>query len=351
MEHFRFRLVVPIFLLLVLTACAPQESATTDDEDAVPEPTPADDASTPEDELEASSVRIAMGAPEMDTLTVAKWVELLNEAGVDVLDVEFASGANAFRAMAAGEADVTLSPPAGILQWIEQRPGGLEVLAAQILKPDYVLMVSPEIESVEDLVGRQIGISVPGDISHALTAVALEESGVDPSSVEFVQIGGTSARIAALTSGQIQGGAAHVTDGLAAAQEADIHSILNYWEVIPTYAFHFLQARTDWLEQHPNLAQLLVDTLIESNRWAQENEEEFIELSREYVPDIPDELRVEVYRLFRDNGFFAPNGGLESVDATVAVERQMGTLGELPDSSEWVNSSYVEDYLDREGRW
>ena len=350
MDHLRFRPWICAFVLLLTAACGtsgPEAGGGADDGEA----SPAADGEAPGTAVEASSVRIAMGAPEMDTLTVAKWVELLNEAGVEVRDVEFASGANAFRAMAAGEADVTLSPPVGILQWIQQRPGGLEVLAAQILKPDYVLMVSPEISSVEDLVGKQIGISVPGDISHALTAVALEESGVDPSSVEFVQIGGTSARIAALTSGQIQAGAAHVTDGLAAALESDIKPILNYWEVIPTYAFHFLQARSDWLEEHPDLAQLLVDTLLEANRWAQENEEEFIELSREYVPDIPDELRAEVYRLFRDNDFFAPNGGLDSVDATVAVEQQMGTLGELPDSSEWVNPSYVEDYLDREGRW
>lgn len=295
--------------------------------------------------LEATSLRIIAAPPEFDSITDAKWVELLEEAGVTVETVEFEFGPDTTRALASGQGAIASGSPLPIMQFIGRSGGGLKVIAAEILGTDYILMSTPDIGSVDDLAGKKIGISEPGDISDSLTRVALDEAGFDPSQAEFVQIGGTSDRIAALTAGEISGGAAHAADGLTAARQADLRPLLNYWEYIPVYAQRFIAADEDWLADHPNLAQLAVDKLIEANQWAVENKDEYIELSKEYVEEMPDDVRNEVYDLFVEEGFFAPDGGLNTIDATIEVETAQGGLEgvNLPAKSEWVDSSFVEN--------
>lgn len=298
-----------------------------------------------EGELEATSLRLIAAPPEFDSITDAKWIELLEEAGVTVETVEFEFGPDTTRALASGQGAIASGSPLPIMQYIGRSGGGLKIIAAEILGTDYILMTTPDINSLDDLAGKKIGISEPGDISDSLTRVALEEAGFDSSQAEFVQIGGTSDRIAALTAGEISGGAAHAADGLTAAQQADLNPLLNYWEYIPVYAQRFIAADEGWLADHPNLAQLAVDKLIEANQWAVENKDEYIELSKEYVEEMPDDVRSDVYDLFLEEGFFAPDGGLDTIDATIEVETDQGGLEgvNLPDKSEWVDSSFVEN--------
>lgn len=302
--------------------------------------------------FEATSVRIATSPPEFDTVTDAYWLQSLEDAGLEVETFEFESSPDTVRAVAAGEGDIINTSPLAIMQFIEASGGGLEVVAVELLKTDYYLMAVPELEGVEDLEGGVVGISEPGDISDSLTRVVLEEAGLDVSSIEFAQIGGTSARIAALAAGQIQAGAAHAADGLAAAEEFGLQPLVRYVDHVPNYAQRFLAATPEWLEEHPVLAQFLVDKMIEAQRWAQDNKEEYIALSEEVVEGISPEIRSEVFDLFAGEGFFGVDGGLDFIEPTMELEQRQGNLGEeMADLSTWTDSSYVEDFLARNGEY
>jgi NitT/TauT family transport system substrate-binding protein len=306
-----------------------------------------DDGSSPgggdAGDLESTTVRIIAAPPEFDSITDAKWFELLEEAGITVEILEFEFGPDTTRALVSGEGDIASTSPLPVMQYLQEAGGGLKVVAAEILKTDYLLMTTPDITSLDQLEGKKVGISEPGDISDSLTRVMLEEAGVDISTIDFVQIGGTSDRIAALSAGEISAGAAHAADGYAAAEAAGLTPLANYWEYIPVYAQRFIAVGDGWLEENPNLAQLVVDKLLEANQWAVDNKDEYIAMSQEYVEEMSDEIRSDVYDLFLEEGFFAPDGGLEAVDATIEVERAQGTIsGDLPDPSEWVIRTLVE---------
>lgn len=306
-----------------------------------------DDGSSPgagdSGDLESTTLRIIAAPPEFDSITDAKWFELLEEAGITLEVIEFEFGPDTTRALVSGEGDMASTSPLPVMQYLQEAGGGLKVVAAEILKTDYILMTTPDITSLDQLEGKKVGISEPGDISDSLTRVMLEEAGVDISTIDFVQIGGTSERIAALTAGEISGGAAHAADGYAAAEAAGLTPLANYWDYVPVYAQRFIAVSDEWLEENPNLAQLAVDKLLEANQWAQDNKEEYIALSQEYVEEMSDEIRSDVYDLFAEEGFFAPDGGLEAIDATIEVERAQGTIsGDMPDPSEWVIRTLVE---------
>jgi len=302
--------------------------------------------------FESTSIRIATSPPEFDTITDAYWIELIREAGIEVETFEFETSPDTVRAVAAGEGDLVNTSPLAIMQYIEASGGGLVVVAVELLKTDYFLMATPDLTAVEDLEGRIVGISEPGDISDSLTRVVLEEAGVDISSIEFAQIGGTGARIAALAAGQIQAGAAHAADGLAAAEEFGLQPLVRYVDYVPEYAQRFLAASPEWLEANPVLAQFVVDAMIEAQRWAQENKDDYIALSEEFVEGISPEIRSEVYELFAGEGFFAVDGGMEMIAPTAELEQRQGNLGDgLADLATWTDSSYVEDYLERNGEF
>jgi NitT/TauT family transport system substrate-binding protein len=300
---------------------------------------------------EQTTLKIVVAPPEFDSLVDAIWFQKLEEAGITVETVDFEFGPDTTRALAAGAGAIASTSPAPLMRYIQESGGGLKIVAAALLNTDYILLSTPEIESASDLVGKKIGISEPGDISDTATRLLLEGNpDLSIDDVELVPIGGTGDRIAALAAGEIQGGPAHAADALAAAQEAGLTPLINYWDFIQSYAQRFIVADAAWLEENPNLAQLAVDTLIEAQREAQNDREAFIALSKELIPDMPDEIRDQVYDFFAENNFFAVNGGLESIQPTIDADLEVGNLqGELPDESVWLDTSFVENYLEREG--
>src|SRR5437870_9552035 len=69
---------------------------------------------------------------------------------------------------------------------------------------DHYLVTAPNIKRVEDLKGKKFGISSFGGTPHSEAIMILRKYGLNPEKdVTFLQIGGSSARYAALDSGSI----------------------------------------------------------------------------------------------------------------------------------------------------
>jgi len=336
-------------LAFVISACGGST-----DEPSAPAPTPQPTEEAPSTELETTSIRLATSPPDFETLTDVYWIKLLEEAGLTVETFEFESSPDTVRAVAAGEGDVINTSPLAIMQYIQQNGGGLTIVGVELLTTDYVLLAQKGIETLADLEGEIIGISTPGDLSDSLTRLMLKNAGVDPESVEYAQIGGTSARVAALGAGQIAGGAAHVLNALVGAREFDLQILAQYGDYVPGYAQRFLAMNPEWMAAHPNTAQLLVDKMIEAQRWAQDNREEFIALGLEELEGLPEDLANEAYDVFMSYPeFFAVNGGMDKIGPTAEVEIAQGNLDAafLDSYDEWVDSSFVERSLERLGRY
>lgn len=298
------------------------------------------------------SLRVAFASqPDYTQVMNFKWLDDLEATGVKVEPSFFESSQDAFRAMIAGEADIAVAGIVSAVQLVQETGEAVKVIAVDLQAPDYLLMGTPDMNSLSDMEGQRIGISTPGDISDTLTRVVLRREGVDVDKVRFVEIGGTSARMAALQSEQIQGGAAHAAEGLAAAEQG-LKNLFAYGQSVPDYAQHGIIVSDQWLNDNREFAQEIVDGFIDSVRWADENKAEYVELSKEKVEGLSDTAREQAYEIFKDINMFALNGGMEPkvLDNTIAIEKEVGTLGDdAPPVEEWADSSLVEDYLQREG--
>ena len=358
----KLRLPVLLVLLAMLVAACSSTAESPAASESDPAPV-ASESDAPEESADPSEAA-GPGEPEIDTLRVGfasqpdftqvmnfKWLDDLEAAGITVEDNYFESSQDAFRALVAGEVDVAVGTLLSAILLVQESGEGVKVIASDLKAPDYLLISQPEISSLSELEGARVGISTPGDISDTLTRVVLDREGVDVEAVNFVQIGGTGARMAALLEGQIEAGPAHAAEGLTAAEEG-LANLFAYGNAVPDYLQHGLIVTDEFIDANPNLTQTMVDLFVESTRWANDNKDEYIELSNETVEGPSDDARDQAYEIFQEIEMFAINGGMSEdlLQNTLSVEQEVGTLGDdAPALEEWSDPSFVESYLERFG--
>jgi NitT/TauT family transport system substrate-binding protein len=358
--------VVVIVLALLIAACtgdaeSPSANESEPAESQAMESTGAESDTPDESETAAGgiacdgvsgSVRVGFASqPDFTQVMNFKWLQDLEDLGLTIEDNYFESSQDAFRALVAGETDVAVGTLLSGILLVQETGEGVKVIASDLQSPDYLLISQPDIEDLQALEGQRVGISTPGDISDTLTRVVLDREGVDVDAVNFVQIGGTGARMSALLEGQIEAGPAHAAEGLTAAEEG-LKNLFAYGTTVPDYLQHGLIVTDEWIADSADLTQCMVDTFVETVRWAADNKDEYIELSQETVEGPSDAARDEAYDIFQEIDMFAVNGGMsqEQLENTVAIEQEVGTLGEdVPALEEWSDPSFVEDYLERNG--
>jgi ABC-type nitrate/sulfonate/bicarbonate transport system substrate-binding protein len=307
----------------------------------------------PPGQPESTRLRVAFsGQPDFTQVMNFKWIDDMKaKHGVEAEQLIFEGTAPPFRAMVSGEADIVVGQvPPGVLL-VKETGAKLKMIAGDVASSDYLLISTPDVKQLSDLYGKKVGTAGPGAVSDSLTQAALKRENIDTSRIEFVQIGGTGARMAALLSNQVQAGAAHAAEGYDAVSKGlnELHPIA---DSLGPYLFHGMWATEEWLNANPNLAQLTVDEFINTVRWAQDNKAEYIATAKTKVEGLSDEAMDKAYDLFLEIDLFAVNGGLtpELVKATTDLEQEVGGLpADIPDASVWVDDRYVQSYLARNG--
>lgn len=291
---------------------------------------------------------------EFDGVVDVKWARTLAKKGVTVDMKYFEGEPKAYGAVLAGAADISHAGITAVAQLAQLHGDGILNVIVNILQTtDYVLMTQPGITKLSDLEGKAVGISAPGGLSDTLTRAMLRHEGIDTDKVNFVQIGGTGARIKALAVGQIDAAPAHIAEALAFEGKSELKLLWNFGRSLPQFVQKGLSARPEWLAENRELAQLLVDTMLDTLRWAATNKEEYIALSKEVVEDMPSDVRLKAYDKFIEVNLFAVNGAMtdEDMNGTITVSQEVGALeDDVPPFEKWIDASFVEDYLKRNGK-
>jgi ABC-type nitrate/sulfonate/bicarbonate transport system substrate-binding protein len=215
---------------------------------------------------------------------------------------------------------------------------------------DYLLVSIPSVTSVDQLEGGTVGINKPGDLGATVADQCLKFSNVDVTTVEFVQVGGTSARMAAILAGQIMAAPAHAADALNAQKEGGLNILVDCGAAIGTFLQTGASSTQEWLDANPNLAQLFTDAYIDALRWAATDKEGYIELSKTVVPELDDAIRDSTYDLLVAQDIFGVDGGLtaESVQKLIDIGLDSKSITE-PVPTDWYTMTNVDSYLARHG--
>lgn len=296
---------------------------------------------------------IGIGVPDFTAVDVQKWQENLIADGfrVDFKTVEKEDAA--LRAVVAGAADMYIGSLPSMITAIENAAAEVELIAVNAQSTSYVVLSDLSIDTIDDLAGATIGVNTPGSAGDTIMKLALEAEGFDTTLPEYVVIGGSSARVAALQAGQVQATVAHIGLAESAIATGDFKALLYAGPALGAYIQTGLIASTAYTEGKPDATQRVVDALIEAQRWAVSDKEGYLALSYTIDSETDDVVRNNTYDALLAQDFWATNGGLdaEAVDNWVSISLAAGDISSSsPGKSEWLNDRFVVKYLEKNGR-
>ncbi|GIG38353.1 aliphatic sulfonate ABC transporter substrate-binding protein [Cellulomonas phragmiteti] len=257
---------------LALTGCAAGEDAP---------PAAADPSAAADGEVTWSADTLELDFATYNPLSLVikdqGWLEETLGDDVAVTWVQSAGSNKANEALRAGAIDVGSTAGSAALL---ARANGSPIRTIGIYsQPEWAAIVVPsgsDITSVADLAGKSVA-ATKGTDPYFFLLQSLEEAGVPLTDVEVQNLQHADGRTA-LEQGSVAAWSG--LDPIMAAGEAESGLELVYRNIdFNTYGF--LNATEDFLEQSPDLAQVVVDAYEKARAWAQENPEEVVAILAE----------------------------------------------------------------------
>ena len=253
-------------IMLATTGCLAGESADASNADAA--------GSTGSESTEWSTDTLSIDFATYNPLSlIVRDQGLLEEALGDDVTVEWVQSAGSNKAnefLRSGSIDVGSTAGSAALL---ARANGSPIKVIDIYsQPEWSALVVPEgsdIASVADLAGKSVA-ATPGTDPYFFLLQALETEGLTISDIQLQNLQHADGR-AALDAGSVDAWAG--LDPIMAAAEAESGAQLLYRNV-DFNSYGFLNATEQFLTDHPDVAQVVVDAYEEARAWALENPEE-----------------------------------------------------------------------------
>ena len=179
--------------------------------------------------------------------------------------------------------------------------GGADIvlLAQQVGRPTFSLVVRPEIQSVSDLKGKKLGVSFGGSTSAGMKAL-LELNKINPDKdVEYVNIPGNTAKIAAMKQGLVVAGLlAPPSDYLAV--QSGLKRLLNLADVFKETSFTGLAATAKTIKENPQFVKRMVRAIVRGVYYTRDNPEDAIQTMIKHFR-MEREAALDAYQLIRES--------------------------------------------------
>jgi NitT/TauT family transport system substrate-binding protein len=206
-------------------------------------------------------------------LYVARDYDLFSKYGIKIQTQGMNAGADAaLAANTKGEFDFLYCAAAGTIPGLAAG-APIKLVSAPLVGLPYVMVARKGINSVQDLKGKKIGISRPGDLDDFLSRQVLKANNVDASTVTMQPAGGQTERYQNVLAGVID--AANVTPPLEVQAKDDGLNIIYQLKNLPIpFIYSALHSNENMLNNHPQTVQRFVAAIAESTWWMQSHKPE-----------------------------------------------------------------------------
>jgi ABC-type nitrate/sulfonate/bicarbonate transport system substrate-binding protein len=188
--------------------------------------------------------------------------------GITPTVIVFEGDGKTMQALQAGQLDLGfIGVSAAINSQVTDAPVKILSTNATILSDNLISV--PEVTNADELRGKCVAVSTFGGTSHGSSLLSLQALGLTPADVVITEIGGQSARIAALEGGACQ---AAVVD-VAMEQEMlakGFNSLTNLKELGLPWGRSGMGVTEEWLAANPNTAIVALAAVLEAQNmmWA-----------------------------------------------------------------------------------
>lgn len=282
---------------------------------------------------------------------IAEQQGIFKKNGLEVELVELRGDVLILRSLISGEVDIASVGSFAVFNAM-QKGADIRAIVTPVPEQPHMLVAVKSIKGWKDLPGHSFAISQPGAISQTFPRAIMSRLGVDPDKVNYVAIGGNSARQKALLGGTVDATLLHKERALQVVKNSDrfhiIGSTAEYLKGVPL-VLHV--ARTDWLKENRDAAIRYTTSIIEAVRFAYDNKPAMIELGKQLIGKDPEAVEA-AYDAYRSSGVWGLNGGLNKKGFETTIQLGLDT-GELEKGIAYesvVDMSYVKAALNELGR-
>src|SRR5579884_512942 len=245
----------------------------------------------------ATPVRLRVAYSELTPGQSVPWISY--EAGIFArhgLDVElrYIASAQTVAAVLADEVEIAIG---GGQAAISSRLAGSDLLIFLGVTSwlPYDLMVVPEINSVEDLRGKTLGVSRFGSSSDVATRRVLRRLGLEPErDVVLIQTGSLQERIAAMRAGAVAGGLASPPQTIL-LRRAGFKTLLDLADVGEPSLNSVAFAKESWLRANEAVAQAFTNAMLDGIHFAKTNRAVAERVIGQYLKLDDPEMLAEAY--------------------------------------------------------
>jgi ABC-type nitrate/sulfonate/bicarbonate transport system substrate-binding protein len=205
----------------------------------------------------AEPVRITYSVVSSSSVGVwmAKEFGTFKKYGLDVQLIFIPTGSTNVQALIGGGLDIIVAGSSGVVI-AGERGASIVAIGSTMNRSPMTLYVQPEINKVEELKGKVIGITRFNTSNHLITTLALRKLGL-LQSVTLRQLGGVPEVKAALEQKQIAGMMTSVTP------EGPARALLNPTDLDVVYAMNVLATTREYLRDHTGVVERVLRAYIE----------------------------------------------------------------------------------------
>lgn len=289
---------------------------------------------------------------EAGFLLMAQEQGYFEKYGVDLETVEFASGAQIFPALVAGEVDSIEGSPGALFPAAVQGAGNFRVTGSTMPGLPYAIYAREGIDSIEDLEGKTMAISALGSLPDQVARAILSEEGVDPESLQYVNAGSNADRYRAVVAGTADA-ASSPMDFVPQAEEDGVNVIALSPDIIPDFPRYTVIANTDALDERPAGMTCFLAAMAEGIQYAIDNPDEAKALTAKTLGvDVDDPIVTYMTERIIENELVAPNVEvpMEKLEYMQQLLIDLGQLQAPIDLDTYVDDSYQKQAMEILGR-
>ena len=262
--------------------------------------------------------------------------------GLDVEFVELRGDADVVRALLADQCETAEGSPGPDLVAID-RGAPIKFIGSSMIGYPYALYVSKNINSWEDLKGKTLGTSAPGATPELIAREMIRRKGVDPSSLQIANAGGTSGRIKALAGGKIDATAAS-TEYIPEQEKLGIKVLGLAHEIVPEWPRFLIDVQQKTLAARRDDVVKFIAGYIEGLNYAMSHRDETIALGAKITKIAATE---PIFAAVFDE---AKKGNYVSPTAEIPVDKLKWLAGVLLEAKKLSKPADIPSYLDESVR-
>jgi NitT/TauT family transport system substrate-binding protein len=213
--------------------------------------------------VRGEAVRVAYPSPNVQFLPAFVAVEkgIYKREGLEAELISVRAAVTAVQALIGGQIHfiLTIGPQMPAI-W---EGTDIILLAQQVGRPTFSLVVRPEIQKISDLKGKKLGVSFGGSTAAGMKAL-LELNKINPEKdVEYVNIPGNTPKIAAMNQGIVAAGLlAPPADHLAV--KSGLKRLVSLADIFKDTAFTGLAATGKMIRENPQFVKKMVRAIVKA---------------------------------------------------------------------------------------